>query len=90
MINLPEGFFAGELRKWDGCVAIFPDLERKEKEVFIPRSFREYAAINSKSKVVIIGCGEYFEVWNNERLREALQEAEPLWEQWMMFISKEW
>ncbi|MBN1137758.1 MAG: division/cell wall cluster transcriptional repressor MraZ [Anaerolineae bacterium] len=49
-------------------------LVDRQGRIAIPKFLRDYAGL--ESKVVIVGMNTRFELWNPERWRETLQEAE--------------
>ena len=76
-IILPKKFFSGIVKKQkkDKCLQIIP--QSQEKILFLSKDEIKHAKI--KKDIVILGCGNYFEIWspkNLEKLKETKQEKQ--------------
>ncbi len=66
-IRLPENFCAGKIgrHKEEGCLFVIP--QTKGKVLALSREEKEFAKITDKA--LVVGCGNFFEIWNPQRFK---------------------
>jgi len=79
-VVLPKKFYPGMVEcSAEECLLVIPSsLKKEEKEIFLSES--QLSFIGAENKVLFVGCGSYFEIWNPEKFKEMKSEEADFFE----------